>query len=468
MEPRKLNVFIAFFPYGGNGGVSSEHPSIRDWLATTLLAASKDERIAHFDWQDFCDTPITMTRNEAVEVARKRGADILVMIDSDQHIDMYVGVDPTATKFFDTAFDFIYAKYEKGPHVVAAPYCGPPPHENVYMFQWGNSESLTPDATFECKQFGREEAGLRTGIEPVACAPTGVIMYDMRLFREGDKAILEHPYFDYEWIGDGKKCKHCNQYKPGPRAEKASTEDVVNTRDLALIGHMKLGYNPLHCAWPCWAGHYKPKCVGKPIPTTIDQVNERYVNAVKRGNRQGEKVIVVGDKPLTTFTLPPELNGHAKPDDLVAKKARIAERLAEPEPPQPGVSDMDEYESATWNEIRQTARTLAVAKGISFMDAISEAIDLCRKPAPPAVKPQATESLIDLELTENDLPQPNAPSVIGYGSHTSDNVKRTVIRQPYIDDRTLGEVEVVGLMDSEEFLRASTNEPNYCWGRKLN
>jgi len=31
-----------------------------------------------------------------------------------------------------------------------------------------------------------------------------------------------------------------------------------------LVGTQKLGYNPLFCNWDAWAGHWKPKCVGKP------------------------------------------------------------------------------------------------------------------------------------------------------------------------------------------------------------
>jgi hypothetical protein len=36
------------------------------------------------------------------------------------------------------------------------------------------------------------------------------------------------------------------------------------TRDLSFAGAEKLGYNPVYCNWDAWAGHWKPKCVGKP------------------------------------------------------------------------------------------------------------------------------------------------------------------------------------------------------------
>jgi hypothetical protein len=39
----------------------------------------------------------------------------------------------------------------------------------------------------------------------------------------------------------------------------ASTEDVAFSRDLTYAGV------PLFCAWQSWAGHIKPKMVGKPL-----------------------------------------------------------------------------------------------------------------------------------------------------------------------------------------------------------
>ena len=39
MQPRKLSVALVGFPYGGNGGISSEHPDIRHWFGNTLLDA---------------------------------------------------------------------------------------------------------------------------------------------------------------------------------------------------------------------------------------------------------------------------------------------------------------------------------------------------------------------------------------------------------------------------------------------
>src|ERR1700686_4345856 len=100
MTPAKLNVFFAFYPYGGNGATSSEHPNIRNWFAKTVAWCKQDQRVGEIVTRDFSDTPITMTRNRSVLDARKAGADILVMIDSDQELDLYSGIEDNAKDFF--------------------------------------------------------------------------------------------------------------------------------------------------------------------------------------------------------------------------------------------------------------------------------------------------------------------------------------------------------------------------------
>ena len=120
MQPRKLKVLVTSFPYGGNGAVHSEVPDIRHWAVQTLSKAAQDPRIESILMQDFSDTPITMTRNEAVVYARENGVDVLVMIDSDTKPDSQLGRDPNAVPFFEAAFDAIYEHYEKGPLVIGA------------------------------------------------------------------------------------------------------------------------------------------------------------------------------------------------------------------------------------------------------------------------------------------------------------------------------------------------------------
>jgi hypothetical protein len=125
------------------------------------------------------------------------------------------------------------------PTVVAAPYCGPPPHENIYVFRWANKQSNCPGPQFGVAQYSREEAVGMRGIVEAAALPTGCMLLDMRIF-----ANWRDPYFYYEFNRD------CT--------DKDSTEDVTFSRDLLVHGFK--GY----CNWDAWAGHVKTKVVGKP------------------------------------------------------------------------------------------------------------------------------------------------------------------------------------------------------------
>jgi len=296
MTPRKLSVAFAFFSYGGNGGISSEVPDIRSWYARTLLKASKDERIEHVYEFELADTPITMTRNRSVLMSRKAQADVLVMIDSDQKPDMYLG-QPGVKPFFESSFDFIYDNYAKGPHVVGAPYCGPPPNELVYVFRWERKSSLpTLDSDLSIGKYTRDEASVLTGIQPAGGLPTGLIMYDMRIFDDTEPLEVKpgenaRGWFYYEWP---------DKYA----AEKCSTEDGTATRDMAMMSYLKRGYNAVHCNWDAWAGHWKPWCVPKPQPICVDMLTDKFVEVAKRGVKYNDKMSLVGSQLST------ELNNY--------------------------------------------------------------------------------------------------------------------------------------------------------------
>jgi hypothetical protein len=249
---QKFSVGFCTFSYGGNGGISSEVPDIREWMVPLVARLSHDERVSQIHIWNIADTPITMSRNRSVLEARQRGCDVLVMIDSDMRPDLLMGADPDAKPFFDEAFDFLVKHYHKGPVVVGAPYCGPPPHECVYVFRWQAMQSDHPNPDFQLEMYDRHTAAKMAGIQECAALPTGLIMYDMRAFELTEpKTEEDKPWFYYEWA---------DKYA----AAKASTEDVTMTRDLSLVGTQKLGYNPVFCAWSSWAAHYKPKAVPKP------------------------------------------------------------------------------------------------------------------------------------------------------------------------------------------------------------
>lgn len=325
MLPRKLSVMFATFPYGGNGSTSSETPEVRRWMIDSVTAARNDPRIYAVSVGDFSDTPITMTRNRAVREARRNGCDVLVMVDSDMAPDLYLGSG--APLFFQTAFDFLYDHWDRGPVVVAAPYCGPPPIENVYVFRWSNQESDHPnDVDIRLRQYTREEAAVMSGIHEAAALPTGLCMFAMpvfeltepridtrlesilgrlgpwpdegRIFSQQDLRALaqsvlderekeDQSWFFYEWK---------DQYQD----EKASTEDVTATREISLAGLRLLGYNPIFCAWDCWAGHYKPKCVSKPMLLTAESVSKNLCRAVEESRRSDRKIVCLKERPLPT------------------------------------------------------------------------------------------------------------------------------------------------------------------------
>ena len=272
---QKFTVGFVTFSYGGNGGISSEVPDIREWMIPLVSEVSQDKRVENVRIWNLSDTPITMTRNRAVLMARQFGVDVLVMIDSDMKPDVDGG------KFFQTSFDYLVAHYHKGPVCIGAPYCGPPPQECVYVFRWQNQQSDNPNPDFQLEMYDRHTAVKMKGIQECAALPTGLIMYDMRCFDltepETDK---DHPWFYYE-------------YKSKYQEEKASTEDVTMTRDLSLVGTTKLGYNPVMCNWDAWAGHWKPKCVGKPVVMDAANVGQKLQMAWASGHAGSSKIVSV-------------------------------------------------------------------------------------------------------------------------------------------------------------------------------
>lgn len=274
---RTLSIWFATFPYAGNStGTSITWPAAQ-WLVQTMVRLKTDPKFTsrlHDVWlNSYADTPITMTRNLAVKDARQSGADILVMLDSDMHPDVHLGEHADAVPFMDAAFDFIYERYDRGPHVVGVPYGGSPPFENCFEFVWRRHANLGHEAPFELDQYKREEVMYLSGIQEVAALGTGIIMYDMRAFD-----LIEPPYFQYEWTD-------------ATASKKASTEDVQNTRDISLAGIQRLGYNPVHVAWSSWAGHLKTWCVKKPQPYTASCVSDNLAKALHRANvSDGRKV----------------------------------------------------------------------------------------------------------------------------------------------------------------------------------
>ena len=124
--------------------------------------------------------------------------------------------------------------------MIAAPYCGPAPVEEVYAFKWAQTETGGGNPNFKVANYDRYDAAGYKGILPAAALATGLMLIDMRAVKR-----LPHPRFYYEWTNE-------------KQTHKASTEDVTFSRDLYLRGV------PLYVNWDAWAGHHKLKLVPRP------------------------------------------------------------------------------------------------------------------------------------------------------------------------------------------------------------
>lgn len=289
---QKYKIMLAKFP-----GDEREHPDSSGFITKVYHQLMGEPRVSNVTPYRKSDTPITMSRNHAVKTAMDMGIDYLLMIDSDVGPDYLVGYDPTAKPFWDSSWKFLMdrrdreaairfenAEYEPNskeedawilrehareaaPCCIAAPYCGKPPHENVFVFLWRSHQTNHPDPDHYLSQFTREEAAQRGGIEEVAALPTGLILYDMRIFN-----VLPPPWFEYE-------------YKDPPfNTEKSTTEDVYQTRNQSLLRM------PCYCNWDSWCVHNKIKPVGKPHTLKVDQIHKSLVDAVLLGHKTGEQL----------------------------------------------------------------------------------------------------------------------------------------------------------------------------------
>lgn len=268
----KFDIFIARFPYG-----RTEDYEVGSFLARTIVEMKGDPRIGEIYNRCYDDTPITMTRNLAVEDATAANADIMLLVDSDMAPDCCLNTSdrpalhfhPHAKPFWNSTFNFMID--HKGPCMVASPYCGPPPHENIFVFHWDNIQSGSPGVDVKLSQFTRHEAAQRGGFEKVGALPTGLMAIDMRIFKNSK---IPKPYFDYEF---GDKAQ----------TNKSTTEDVFFTRNVFLAGY------DVYCNWDAWSGHVKRKIVLPPVIWTPDGVRKEFRDAVSSNALMSNETLVM-------------------------------------------------------------------------------------------------------------------------------------------------------------------------------
>lgn len=270
----QYRLMIARFP-----GNHSEHPASAQYVMD--LSRVIPPNVTVMNWYK-SDTPITMTRNLAVKEAMEWNADYLMMIDSDmrpdprRHDGSLVYGHLGARPFWDVAWEHMMASRD-APSAIAAPYGGPSPHHNVYVFRWRNKMSGKPrlvDDGHSIQQFTREEAAERRGVEEVAALPTGLILYDLRCFTTNWPKPVgqdEQPrgWFYYEWHDLSA-------------SQKDSTEDCTQTRDQSLAWYLSRGKQGGRCfvAWDAWAHHIKLEEVPRPSPGSAYIVAERMRETV--------------------------------------------------------------------------------------------------------------------------------------------------------------------------------------------
>lgn len=295
---QKVDVLIALFSYAGNGGVSAILPEIAMWLVKTCQTMKADPRIGRVNIRRYGDIPLTMERNRVVKDAKDGQFDVIVMIDSDNQPDGYLGRRPWAVPFWESSFDFAFKRLLRGlPSVVACPYCGPPPHpvnggeENVYVFYCEDDQTGDNRPGYRFTAYSRQHAALMRGIQEIAAGPTGVILYTTNAFdlmpidrrpvseiladllagtltpEQAERKLKMQSWFWYEFT---------DQFQ----SMKASTEDVTNTREIQMAGLVKHKESVVFCNWDAWALHAKPRYVGMPEPVRMEAVSAVFQEAV--------------------------------------------------------------------------------------------------------------------------------------------------------------------------------------------
>lgn len=254
--PDKIKIGIFRFPFD-----MKEMSTSVDWVIRACHYLGNHERVVAVATESIADTPVDMSRNRALKRAQELGLNFAVFIDADMWPDYgYVSNGCVETEehaqFLPHALEFALA--HDGPCVIGAPYCCAPPEERVLVKKWAVTETDDPSMRAQIKSLGRDEVIDKRGFEEVAALATGMLFIDLRAL-----AVLPQPYFSY-------------QFKDAAQTEKASTEDVVFTRDLHCLGV------PQYCLWSAWAGHWKNKMVSKPACIPIGLVPKAMRDVVRR------------------------------------------------------------------------------------------------------------------------------------------------------------------------------------------
>lgn len=363
-----VDVLVAQLCYGGNGGVATIIPEVGDWLTSMALKAKDDPRIGRLVKRRYGDVPLTMERNRIVRDAIDGGFDMIVMLDSDNAPDLYLGKRPWAKPFWETSFDFAFERLKRGlPTVVAAPYCGPNPHpanggeSTVYMFYSQGYSNNPQNPGFRVEAYAREHAAQMRGIQEVMAAPTGCILYTtsaLELLQFDRRSIVEI-LADYKnGVLTAEQCQRRIQmqsyffyeYTNQWQTAKASTEDVTNTREIGMAGQLKFGEPVVFANWDTWCGHNKPEMIGMPEPIRMEQVSAVYQEAVLKGVSAFEHIEDVdftGGRKVS-----PEQYEQAAEAAVSSRKIIVADEQTNPDDEPEYHEETDGHESKVNPEIK--------------------------------------------------------------------------------------------------------------------
>lgn len=222
----KPRVAIARICYG-----AFHHAAVGDWLARTchvIVSCGQFSGLESF-WVNKHN--VCVARNFAVEIAKDRHCDYLLMVDADSVPD----VIPDAPPFWDTSIAHALAA---GPCVVAAPIERGDGEVVVY-------QEIEDDDGLHLKFIHEEIAVTATGIQLVPAVSLALSLIDMRCF-DG----LPLPYFRFGYNDD--------------------TQSVVAWTEEVFTANLTEKGIPVFVNWDCWCGHDKRQLRTKPVVKDVD------------------------------------------------------------------------------------------------------------------------------------------------------------------------------------------------------
>ena len=217
--PKTERIAIARICYGG-----FHHAAVGDWLArTSHVIVSNFSGLESF-WVDRHN--VCTARNLAVETARERECDYLLMVDADSCPDCMSQAPP----FFDTSIN--HAMRLGQPCIISAPCVRADGSVCIY-------QEIEDDDGRHLIHVSPEAAARETGIQIVPAASLALCLIDMRCFYEAPR-----PFFRF-------------YYTDKTESEIASGEEwfTMNCTERGI---------PVFCNWDSWCGHAKVKVLGKP------------------------------------------------------------------------------------------------------------------------------------------------------------------------------------------------------------